>query len=326
MKREFTHSELATYQDCPQKWLFKYAQKLAPQRTGKNLAFGKVFHSALAAFYLAGLPAALDLFQKEITEFIQGSAPEEIENLRQLETLGISMLSMYAEFAKAHDDFEIVEMEVPHTVPIITAAGNKSNAFEYTYTCDQLVRRNKQLWIHEFKTAEIIDANYISNLVLDEQMSRYQWATEKMFGEPVAGSIYTILRKKMPNVPEILKKGGLTQRKDIDTTHDIYLDSINRNGLNPADYAEILEILRAKGNTFIVREPVLRNERERKECEQRLYTLAKTINTDAPIYKCPSRDCTWKCDYRSLCIEDTAELRTTFGIRPDYHPEHSKVA
>ncbi len=324
MKREFTHSELSTFQDCPQKWWFKYDQKLTPMRTGKNLAFGKVFHSALSAFYLGGIDAALSLFQKEIREFIDGAEPEEIENLRNLETLGLSMLSMYATFSKQHDDFEIIEMETPHTVPIITAAGNKSNLFEYTYTLDQLIRRNGQLWIHEFKTAETIDNNYLSNLILDEQMSRYQWATEKMFKEPVAGAMYTILRKKIPNVPEILKKGGLTQRKDIDTIYEIYFDAIQRNGLNPQDYAEILDILKAKGNTFIHREMVLRNEKEKKECEQRLYTLCKVINTDAPLYKCPSRDCTWKCDFRGLCIEDSKELRSTYQIRESYHPEHAK--
>lgn len=324
MKRTFTNSELSCYQDCPQKWWFKYHEKLSPKREKSALSFGKLIHEALDIMYdYQHDDQALEYFNGKINQEIKDNQ-ENLEELTGLKNMGISILSSYFQFAKQNDDFEIIESEREYLVPIIAPSGRQSTAFDYSFRPDQLTKRNNQIWIHEFKTAKQIGSDYLANLILDEQMSRYIWGTEKAKVEKVAGVIYTILRKKIPAVPKILKTGGLSKVTSIDTNYDTYLKAINDNNLDPKDYQEILDLLKAKGNTFIQREVVLRNEKEKKACEGRLWTLCKTINTDPPIYKCPSRDCGWKCDFRNLCIEDTPEARSTYIARENYHPEINK--
>ena len=322
MKRNFTNSELSAYQDCPFKWYFKYDQKLTPGREQNKLSFGRIMHEALHLFYAKNYETANAYLETQHNDALQNAGDDEqVAEIEQSRLLMKGMLLNYGVFAKAHDDFKVVELETQHTVPIIAPSGNKSSQFEYSFKPDQVIERNGGLWLHEFKTAATIDTNYVSNLVLDEQMSRYTWALEKATGKTVEGAVYSILRKKLPVIPEILKNKSLSKAKNIDTTYDVYLSTINANGLNVADYQEILDILKAKGNSFIIREVVLRNKREKSECEKRLYTLCKTLSTDAPVYKCPGRDCTWKCDFRILCVEDNPEARATFKTREDYHPE-----
>jgi len=335
-KRTFTHSELANYQDCPKKWWFKYDQLLDTPKPDNKLTFGKLIHEALDTFYKTNnMESAIIAFIEKCNAVIKAEDNEERqEEMLELKTTGISMLKMYKDFAIMHDDFKVIYSEIAEIVPISTPSGRQSTAYEYAFKCDQIIEWNGNLWIHEFKTAASIGDGYLENLVLDEQMSRYAFGCEKKFGKEITGIIYSILRKKIPTIPEKLvqkeKKDGtlpplkLSKDKRIDTTTEVYLKAIKDNGLNPDDYAEILEMLENKGNTFIVREVVLRNAREKEECEQRLWTLCKTLNTDAPIYKCPSRDCGWKCPYRILCIEDTPEARSAFIVRKKYHPEYEE--
>lgn len=68
--------------------------------------------------------------------------------------------------------------------------------------------------------------------------------------------LYIFVRKKLPAIPEPLKTGGVTKRKNIDTTHRVYQDELTRLGLNTYDYAEILSILGSKGNTFFSLQPM----------------------------------------------------------------------
>ena len=326
-KRIFTNSELSNYQHCPQKWWFNYNQLLSPNYPKDCLVFGILIHECLDMYYSKNkdIKAVLGYIKDTIMEQIDQCSDEvKIQSYGEMLNLAQSMLQMYHQFAIINDDFEVIESENSHIVPVVTNTGRASNAFDYKFRLDQLVKRKDQLWIHEFKTALMIDKNYISNLMLDEQMSRYIWAMEKHLNKKIEGVIYSVLRKKIPVKPEILKKGGLSLRKDIDTTYDIYLNAIKEKNLEIDPYRQMLAILHNKGNTFVMREMVLRNQREKNECEERLYTLCKTLNTDAPVYKCPDRDCTWKCDYRSLCIEDTPEARSLFKKRDVLHPEYKE--
>jgi hypothetical protein len=330
MKRIYTHSELATYQQCPQCWHFKFRELLTPIITSGKLQFGRIIHEALRIYYSAGKA------ETKVVEYISqtfedlilkaSGAESDVAALIESKILAINIMMNYFRFAMENDDFEIVEIETPRKVVIDTPNGNKSNKFEYAFIPDQILRRNGKIWIHEFKTAESIDSGYLTNLILDEQMSRYSFAYEKYCGESVQGVLYTILRKAVPRLPDLLKNGTLTRDKRIDTTYNVYLQAIRDNNQNESNYIEILDILKNKGNTFIKREIVLRNEKEKRECEGRLYILAKTLSVEPPIYKCPSRDCLWKCDFRGLCIEDTPELRVAgFKIRETYHPEMNEI-
>src|SRR5665811_2558194 len=157
-------------------------------------------------------------------------------------------------------------------------------------------------------------------LPLDEQCGMYMWGVRESlrrreaspvlqdavirYGEPV-GVYYNIVRKKLPVVPAQNKDGKTSQRKDIDTTAAVYRETLAERGQDPADYAEILGLLEAKGDTFYHRETVLRNDAELDEIGRRIYESTRFISEDYR-YKLPQKDCTWSCAYMPLCIESVS--------------------
>lgn len=324
MERIFTNSEFSAYQDCPQKWDFKYQQLLDPKKENEHLTFGRLIHSALDLLYTKGAHAAVYFIMEEKSKAIVSATQDtDYEKIEEQYTLAESMIKQYDAYRGIADDFTVEAVEKDFIVAIPTPAGNKSNKFRYRFRPDALLRRHGKLWLHEFKTTSSITNDYIANLALDEQVNRYCWAIEEALKEEVYGVVYTVLRKAIPKEPRILKSGDLSKDKSQGTTYDMYWAEIMKRGLNPADYTEILEALRSKENSYIYREDVIRNAQQKKDTASRLYTLASTMCTNAPIWKCPSRDCGWKCPYRSLCIEDTDTLRElSFVKRTELHPEY----
>jgi len=332
-KREFTNSELSCYQQCPKKWQFNYIDRLQPIKTKTALQLGDLFHQAMADYYMHNRSSAYSLnkFYEKIIELKKDVVDElRLVEINEMYELGTSMLSRYFDYAAIKDDFEVIEIEKPFIVPILTDKNKKSNKFMYRFKCDMLILRRGKLWIKEFKTAVAINTDYLLNLTLDDQVSRYCLGVSmepslfKKYGK-VEGVLYTVVKKSIPSIPEILKNGELSKNKAINTTYEIYLNTIKKHGLNESNYTEILEILKQKGNTFVFRDEVLRTQKDLLETKQHLYNLCITIATNPPIWKSPSHDCSWKCSYRNLCIEDSESLRKAeYTIRDAYHAEYAE--
>jgi hypothetical protein len=320
MKRVFTNSEFSAYQDCPQKWDFKYRQMLEPNRESDLLSFGRIVHYGLEQLFKAGLDCALANVVKEFTK----ANYDDFEVLNAQMKIAEHILIMYSKIIE-QDEFKVVEIEKEYMVSIPTLRGNNSNKFEYKFKLDQLLSKpNGKLLIREFKTANTIDSGYLENLMLDEQINRYIWAAEKALGQEIEGVVYDVFRKAVPKKPALLKNGTLSQDKRQDTTYQLYLQTIKDNGLNENDYSEILELLKNKGNSFFHREIILKNASEKEKTAERLYILASTMSANPPIYKCPSRDCSWKCAYRNICIEYNDDaVNALFHKRDAYHPEYA---
>jgi len=83
----------------------------------------------------------------------------------------------------------------------------------------------------------------------------------------VSGIIFNLVRAKLPTVPQVLKSGGLSKAKSIDTDVDTYLQAIKDNRLNPNDYVDILNHLKENSNRssrdteFIVHQRSLRTSK-----------------------------------------------------------------
>ena len=328
-KRVFTNSELSTYQDCPKKWWFKYNQKLSPDKVENRLFFGSLVHSGLGVYFSkdrnvgAMITHIEDEVKKAKKDLIDNTIIDELDDMQDL---AVGMLTNYHNYSKDNDKFKVLEIEINYNVPVITDNQNESSKFDYNFTLDMLVEKKDGLWIKEYKTAAIIDRNYVENLALDNQIDRYSLGVSQLKNKQVKGVIYTVLRKKLPSKPKVLKDGSISSNKAIDTTYEIYYNELIKNEQDPTDpkYFEILEMLKARGNTFIFREEIKRTAKELEEVRRQLYTLCRVMSTNPPIYKCPSRDCSWKCAYRSLCIFDSPTIRRAFIVRKEHHPEVKK--
>jgi hypothetical protein len=300
---DITYSMIASFKSCQKKFKYSYVDLLRSKTTPQALALGSYVHELLDAFYTACMNKedpvrAVALKTVECIDI----CPED-----EIRELGNKMMKNYIlNYADDWSKLKILAVEEEFCVPIPGVDANLRGKFDLVFE-----GTDGRIYLGEHKTTALSIEARKSNLELDEQCSYYMWALQKIMeeqglGEKVAGVMYNILRKKSPRIPEPLKKGGLSKAKSIDTTYDVYLKAILDNGYNPDDYADMLAMLKERGNTFFGRELVTRSEAEMKQIEKDIIHSCKQISKEDYYVRNRHEGCARTCSYRDLCL---AELR-----------------
>jgi len=92
--------------------------------------------------------------------------------------------------------------------------------------------------------------------LMNLQTVLYTWVVpqlEEFEGQETKGVLWNYIRTKPPAIPELLKSGSLSQRRNIDSDYDTYLAEIRKHGLNPDDYVSVLSVLEGKQDQFFRR-------------------------------------------------------------------------
>src|SRR5690606_22131480 len=119
----------------------------------------------------------------------------------------------------------------------------------YTGKIDTVVQDSKdRVWLMEHKSFKKLPSENFR--FANQQALLYTWVLPQIGFPKPTGVIWDYLRTKVPTVPGVLKSGGLSKAKAIDTTRDVYLKAIKDNGLDPADYEDILQSLEGKELDF----------------------------------------------------------------------------
>lgn len=92
-----------------------------------------------------------------------------------------------------------------------------------------------QLWEH--KTAESIPGQ--DRRLRDLQTLLFAKVGAMVLGREFDGVVWNYARTKEPAVPDLLKSGQLSRRKDLDTTWGVYRSTIVRHGLDEGDYQDV---------------------------------------------------------------------------------------
>jgi len=317
-------TERQEFKRCRRRWDYSSfsRQSIEPKRPATALWFGTGIHYALAEYYEKELDpgTAFEKWANEgieaIRESQKGLWDDQLKELEDIRQLGVDMLDGYvtwaslADFKEGTGFKEVLLVEREFQVPIRDAEGNPlrfTDGAGQIWEChlvgrlDMIVQDfDGRLWVLDHKTSK--DKLDPEILIMDDQMTIYLWAAQQIFGVPFEGCYYNVLRKKVPRVPPVLKSGGLSQAKDIDTTYEVYMQAIEDNGLNPDDYHKILDILQNKPNTFYQREKVRRNQHEIVIAGALLVGEAVDMLNAPYIYPNPTWDCKWDCDYKELCL------------------------
>ena len=342
-------TERQEFKECRRKWDFSsYSrQALEPDRPALALWFGTGVHYVLEKFYMDeqlnyGTPEAsvfsitdcwnewVDLEIAKVEKSQKGLWPEQIQELRDSVALGEKMLLGYINWAAKEDHHggvpfkQILFTEEEFAVPLKSEDGayyRFKDANEQQWELwlvgriDLIIQdTDNRIWVLDHKTSK--DKLDKELLTLDDQMTMYIWAIQQILEVQIAGCLYNVLRKKIPSIPRVLKAGGLSKDKSIDTTYDVYLSTIYANDLDPADYQEILSHLSEKNSQFFERVAVKRNQHE-IAMAGRMVLMEGIDMLNAPyIYPNPTWDCGWKCDFKQLCLatnrnDDVAYLKTT---------------
>lgn len=342
-------TERQEFKECRRRWDYSSLsrQAIEPNRPAVALWFGTGIHHVLEMLYSRRKEGVVDgeeefvvaewtdWSEKDIERIKESQHgqlwDEQLQALQDMTDLGREMLKGYVQWSskvdfKAPEGFKEVlytEKEFAVWVP-----GEDGEPYHFTDGNGQqweiwLVGRldlfvedyDGRIWVVDHKTSK--DRLDKENLVLDDQMTMYIWAAQRILQKEIAGCWYNVLRKKLPVVPKVLASGkGLSKDKSIDTTPEVYLQAIEDNGFDPADYSEILNLLENKDTGFFSRERVYRNQHEIAMAGRMLLMEAIDMLNDPYIYPNPTWDCKWKCDYRDLCValnrnDDVEYLRKT---------------
>ncbi len=311
MKQHIHISDVNAFLSCRRAWNWSsnLRQHLTTIKPYEPFYFGTVVHKFLEEYYrpttfnghAAGRATlALHTAPNSIVEFIEFGAIL-FEHYLQWAVNEKGDLSDYS--------FDPVSVEQAFDVPILTPLGNASSKFRFAGRVDGVWRNriDGQLYLHEIKTTSSID-NRIAQLQFEYQPTAYMLAMEQVYKEPIAGVVYTLIRKKLPADPDVLKSGFLSQNKGIDTTADHYLAAIKKHHpeMEPKTiktmYGEVLNTLLNQPNRFFRRVLVKRSKEQLQEMQRILYDVARDMtNPKVAIYQSPGYFCN-NCIFSVPCV------------------------
>lgn len=309
-----SHSKIKLARRCHKAYYYKYVLKIRKRVKSRPLIVGSLIHSCLESWFKHGyyLPVLREWKEKEYSKMfreeqalysdIMPLAKTLIRGyIKDWESRGLEMLWVEKEF----------EVEVAPGIILVGKIDGRAR--------DEKDRE----WLVEHKTCKKMPGEEVR--LFDTQILLYAGTLPHIDEKPVSGVIWDYVRTKLPAKPELLKSGGLSQRKNIDTTEEVYLREIKRHGLDPRGYEDILEDLRAKRDNFYrevklpIRQPMV--ERVREELVITSWMLKDLEEKHAEGEDCfarnLTRDCSW-CDYQTLCHAELRGDDTEYMLKHDF--------
>lgn len=284
-------SERSTFRRCPQKWYWRYVDRLAPVREKGALVFGTGVHHALEHYYPPGKkrgPHPARTFEEWFAEHSSSFSQWDDEgNKVDALDLGVAMLEQYVDTYGKDPDIEVIQPEMSVSVDVYDDKGR--------YVCtlvgkiDTVVRLRSTgrllLWDH--KTAKTIEQNMGVIGGYPEQGLSYLWLathflrSEGTLGEDefIDGIVFNWLRKALPD-----------DRPQNEDGHYLNKDgSVSKRQPPPFFYRQELRVA----------------PRSLVEWQRRLvreqWVRERMADGRFPLYKSPTKDCSWDCEFRDMC-------------------------
>jgi hypothetical protein len=322
-----SHSRFKVWRRCHKQHDYKYNQRLQRKRRGVPMLRGTIFGEMLDARAIAlngGKMKPMDVLEKYRRKYRVLFA-EEREKYGDV--VG-DIKRIYEGYERKYADDPWEYLKTEHLLTIDLAKD-----IRYIGYIDKVVRdQQKQRWLADHKAYRSIpnDDDRFSDL----QNVFYIWAWgEQHPNDPVLGFVWDYIRTKAPAIPELLKKGELTRRANIDTDYHTYMDAIRVNDLNPKDYKEILEGLKKENSRFFKRvylpspsrEMIDNAVKDAKDTAIEIKNLGQILKD-----RNMTRDCPRQCDYYNLCqseyrgIDSDFIRKTEFEIRDPHEEKHEE--
>lgn len=254
-------TEMQSFQRCRRAWHLQSQNRLGLVKVGMPpaaLQLGSGVHAALAAqgakSDASPLVAAKEYFETEEQRLrenyyaIVGTSIDdvELENFRTVASDAYALVTRYFDRYgwqnPLGENYSYVATEMGFEIPI---EGTRHHLIG-TFDGIALEKSTGLFWLVEHKTYS--QQPNEDKMSTDWQLSCYCWAAEQLNGVPIAGVLYDGIAKKLPKQPALGVKGKLSiaQQTLANTDYTTYFDTIRQYDLNPDDYVEVLEQLRAR--------------------------------------------------------------------------------
>ena len=277
------------------------------------------------------------------------AAQGAMEQARANGVLVHDILEVYLNHWDGFDQWEILGVETPMEMRILTPKGTPSH-WRYAGIMDLVVRdrEDSRIKIVDHKSTSHTNREaYTAELELDPQSRGYCLLWSTLHGEP-ADFIFDVQRSKIPTIPATtvcpkcnrkIKKDpgftdpncptcagtnvkGITARKDLDTTPDVYraiLDKYPHLDANDPQHVEALMRLEAKADSWLYRVELSYQAEELEDYHREAYEVTREMSEAGywtrNLGACfaPGR----VCAFRHLCLAEgnsakEAEARAMF--------------
>lgn len=326
-------SDQRTFKQCRRKWNWTspLREYLESEKPYWPFFTGRAWHYALEMYYEDGRDPRTHLYnwlQAEVKELGDMWPSEQEELAGQIKLLD-GILAHYMLWVKGarhskmkygDHNLEFISLETEFQTPLRTPITNRVSPKVFLEgRFDGLVRHKptNELWIWEMKTTRSIP-EFEQTLANDDQAGIYILAAQEIVGEPIAGVLYNLGRKKVPPQVKKLKSGYMSQNKSSDITIEWWWDCVlsDPDHQKPDDmtaedyvhaieqqYLPYIEHLEGAGNSYFARVPVRRTQHELEQLAKDTHLVAlEMTREDVPIYPTPNwMNCKF-CHFRTPCL------------------------
>jgi hypothetical protein len=138
--------------------------------------------------------------------------------------------------------------------------------------------------------------------------------------------VYDYGRTKPPTVPQILKKGGVSKKKNMDTTLEVYCAQLKEvygddwKAMAKTEYKEMIERLRDRDVLWFRREPLPLDKPATTQAVKEFLISAKQIQR-RPQNNPPRSyfySCKFQCEYHGPCVAQFAGLNIEPILKKNY--------
>lgn len=308
-----SQSRLKTWRRCRKKHDYKHNRDLARKVRAAPLLRGTILHEMIQA-------------KLQKTEAPKSVLLRYAKKYRQLfrieqETYGETFIE---DIGRVYEGYERAYVKDPLNHVHVEKAGcvELPNGIEFHYIVDSVATdKNKRRWLVDRKSHKNIPSE--QQRAADIQLVLYYWAWNLEHPkEPVDGILWDYLRTKPPTIPEQLKNGELTQRKNIDTDFWTYANELRNKAIDPRPYADTLARLQERGSVDFF----LRVSLPAPPKELVLSVVADAADTAAEIVEFGkksktrnlTKDCSFDCEFFQLCHAELRGLDSDFVRKANY--------
>lgn len=267
-----SNSEIQTFKDCRRKWWLSYYRRLKPkqQKFVGPLALGSRIHEALDQYYSTGIPlidAHANLIEIDRIKLAEdGRDPSEIDAEGDLGRIMLEGYLQWVEEEGIDAELEMISTEEILNMPMF------NGEVELQGKIDMRVRRKADgvRMFRDFKTVGGSFDQFYSTAHMNEQILTYMLLEQANSpdGERAEGGIFTLLKK--------VKRTANAKPPFYDqfeVRHNIF----SLRSFWQRIHGTVTDLMRVKT------------------------ALDEGTAHQSVAYPTPSRDCTWKCSFFSIC-------------------------
>lgn len=314
--QKYSFSRIRLWRKCKKAHHYRYYEKLEKVKKALPLLIGTAIHSVIEERIEGRDPTVpMDNFESDFNKLFN----EEKAELGDLpgELRGV-MKTYFKQYDNDGLSYPIRRRGIRSEIPVIVDLSNQARFVGYV---DKFPQDSEgRNWVMDHKSCKSIPDE--SSRFGDYQLVTYCWLLPQLGYPKPDGVIWDYIRKKAPTIPEVLKSGEISKAKKIDTTYEVYIETVEKHlGAKAVpDYQEFAETLKGRETKFLRRIYLPHpNSQLVGTVVNDLFESIKEIDRDGPVSTCRTmtKDCSW-CSYYNLCQAELRGLDTEYIRKVEY--------